>query len=51
MIKVDLINAAFVYDTHRFDQTYHGNSECAVEFIVRKRPEDEVVRKGRLPNF
>jgi SAM-dependent methyltransferase len=51
VIKVDLINAAFVYDTHRFDQTYHGNSECAVEFIVRKRPEDEVVRKGRLPKF
>lgn len=49
IVKVELVNASFVYEQARFDQTYHHISECALEFIVRKRPDYEIQRKGRLP--
>jgi SAM-dependent methyltransferase len=49
ILKIELINQAFIYGVQRFDQTYHSISECAIEFIVRKRPTDELLRKGRLP--
>jgi hypothetical protein len=49
VIKVELINSAFFYDSHRYDQTYHSVAECAIEFIVRKRPDIEIARKGRYP--
>jgi SAM-dependent methyltransferase len=49
VIKIELINGSFIYDVQRFDQTYHSISECAVEFIVRKKTDEERQRKGRLP--
>lgn len=49
VLKVELINGTFIYDVHRFDQTYHHISECAIEFIVRKKTEIEISRKGRIP--
>lgn len=49
VMKVELINSAFLYNVQRFDQTYHSISECAIEFIVRKKTAEEVQRKGRLP--
>jgi SAM-dependent methyltransferase len=49
VLKVELVNGTFIYGIHRFDQTYHSISECAIEFIVRKRTGDELARKGRLP--
>jgi ubiquinone/menaquinone biosynthesis C-methylase UbiE len=49
VLKVELINQSFIYDVERFDQTYHSISECAIEFIVRKKTAEEISRKGRLP--
>jgi SAM-dependent methyltransferase len=49
ILKVELVNSAFIYGVERFDQTYHHISECAIEFIVRKRTDEEIARKGRLP--
>ena len=49
VLKVELINGTFIYDIERVDQTYHSISECAIEFIVRKRTPEEIKRKGRLP--
>jgi SAM-dependent methyltransferase len=49
VLKMELINSSYIYDVPRFDQTYNHISECAIEFIVRKRPEHEITRKGRLP--
>ena len=49
VLKVELVNSAFIYDVQRFDQTYHSIAECAIEFIVRKRTADEIERMGRLP--
>jgi SAM-dependent methyltransferase len=49
VLKVELVNASYMYGMQRFDQTYHHVSECAIEFIIRKRPDYEIERKGRLP--
>jgi SAM-dependent methyltransferase len=49
VLKVELINGAFIYNVQRFDQTYHSISECAIEFVVRKRTQEEIKAKGRLP--
>jgi ubiquinone/menaquinone biosynthesis C-methylase UbiE len=49
VLKVELINQSFIYNVERFDQTYHSISECAIEFIVRKKTAEEISRKGRLP--
>ena len=49
VLKVELVNGTFIYDIQRLDQTYHSISECAIEFIVRKRTTEEMLKKGRLP--
>jgi len=49
VLKVELVNSSFMYDTPRIDQTYHSISECAIEFIVRKKTSEEIKQKGRLP--
>ena len=49
ILKIELVNASFMYNQPRFDQTYHSISECAIEFIVRKRPTHEIERLGRYP--
>lgn len=51
ILKVELVNGSFIYDVQRFDQTYHSISECAIEFIVRKKTTEEILRKGRLPKM
>jgi SAM-dependent methyltransferase len=50
VLKVELVNASFIYNAQRIDQSYHSISECAIEFIVRKRTDIEIQRKGRYPN-
>jgi SAM-dependent methyltransferase len=49
ILKVELINSSFIYNEQRYDQTRYGISECAIEFIVRKRPLIEINRLGRYP--
>lgn len=49
VLKIELINSAFQYGQPRYDQTFYGLSECAIEFIVRRRLPNEILRKGRLP--
>jgi len=49
VLKIDLQNSSFIYDINRFDQTDDSISECAIEFIIRKRDAEEISRKGRLP--
>jgi len=50
VLKIELVNAGFIYNAQRIDQTFHNVSECAIEFIVRKRPDIELKRKGRYPS-
>ena len=37
VLKVELVDSSFQYNQARYDQTAFGISECAIEFIVRKR--------------
>ena len=37
VLKVELVDASYNYNVHRYDQTALSISECAIEFIVRKR--------------
>jgi SAM-dependent methyltransferase len=49
VLKIDLVNGSYEYDRERFDQTLYGISECAIEFIIRKRPASEIAKLGRYP--
>jgi SAM-dependent methyltransferase len=46
-IKVEQLDATFRFRTPRFDQTLTPVAECALEFILRKLPREEVARRGR----
>jgi SAM-dependent methyltransferase len=47
--KVESLNSTFYKGQKRFDQTRLPTTECAIEFVVRKRPASEVAARGRLP--
>ena len=49
VMKIELVNGSFNYNVQRHDQTLHGISECAIEFIVRKKTQKEISDLGRLP--
>jgi len=49
-IKMELLDASFRYDLPRFDQTLTPVGECAIEFVMRKLPAEEIERMGRYPN-
>jgi len=51
ILKIELINNSFIYGLERVDQTYNMSSECAIEFIVRKKTAEEIFNKGRLPKL
>jgi ubiquinone/menaquinone biosynthesis C-methylase UbiE len=48
-LKVELLDATYRYQLPRFDQTLTQVGESAIEFIVRKRPANEIAAHGRLP--
>lgn len=47
-VKVELLDASYRYELPRFDQTLTPVGECGIEFILRKRPAQEVQSGGRL---
>ncbi|NKB57154.1 MAG: methyltransferase domain-containing protein [Alphaproteobacteria bacterium] len=47
--KLDLLNATYRYGLPRFDQTLTPIGESGIEFVIRKRPEEEVAFGGRRP--
>jgi SAM-dependent methyltransferase len=50
ILKIEVLDATFRYGLPRFDQTLTPVGECAIEFIMRKLPQEEVVRMGRYPD-
>ena len=48
--KIEVIDEAYRFDWPRFDQTLTPVAECAIEFVVRKRPAAELEQGGRLPS-
>ena len=52
LLKLEHLDGTFRYGIdHRFDQTMTPVAECAIELILRKRTEQDVLRKGRYPPF
>jgi len=49
VLKVELLDATFRFGLPRYDQTSTPVGECAIEFVVRKRPASELAARGRLP--
>lgn len=50
IIKLEQLDATFRFNLGRFDQTSTPVGECALEFILRKLPAQELERRGRLPS-
>lgn len=49
ILKVEKLDSTFLYTWEKMDQTRGIIQECAIEVILRKRTDDELKRKGRLP--
>jgi SAM-dependent methyltransferase len=49
ILKIEKLDNTFNYNDPAWDQTRGPIQECAIEIILRKRTNDEIVRKGRLP--
>ena len=47
--KIERLTSTFRLSLPRFDQTLTPIGECGIEFIIRKRPVDEVLYGGRKP--
>jgi SAM-dependent methyltransferase len=47
IIKVEQLISTYRFDLPRYDQTLSPVGECGIEFVVRKRPADEVEARGR----
>ncbi len=47
--RIMVIDEAYRYSLPRYDQTLTPITESAIEVIVRKRPQQEIDAKGRIP--
>jgi SAM-dependent methyltransferase len=47
LIKVEQLSSSYRFKLPRFDQTLTPVGECGIEFIIRKRPEPEILAGGR----
>ena len=49
ILKIEKLDSTYMYSWPRTDQTRGIIQECAIEVILRKKTDDELTRKGRLP--
>lgn len=49
ILKIELINHVYNYDSDLQDHTLHSLNESAIEFIVRKKTQKEIENNGRYP--
>jgi SAM-dependent methyltransferase len=49
VLRIELLDATYRYALPPLDQTRTPVGECAIEFVIRKRPPEEIVAAGRLP--
>jgi SAM-dependent methyltransferase len=47
LVRLEQLNSAYRFDLPRFDQTLTPIAESGIEFIIRKRSEQEISDKGR----
>jgi tetratricopeptide (TPR) repeat protein len=51
IIKVEQLDAGYRFKIPRSDQTLASVTESAVEFILRKSTQEDILKHGRLPGF
>ncbi len=49
VLKIEQLDATYRFGLPRVDQTLTPVAECALEFILRKRPASELASSGRYP--
>lgn len=49
ILKIEKLDATYLYNIEAIDQTRTPIGECAIEVILRKKTDEEIRRKGRLP--
>ena len=47
LVKLELLTATYRYALPRYDQSQSPIAECGIEFVLRKRPDTEVLSGGR----
>lgn len=47
ILRVEQLASSYRFDLPRFDQTLGPVAECGIEFVLRKRPQQEVDARGR----
>lgn len=47
VVKIEQLSGTYRFDLPRYDQTLTPIGECGIEFILRKRPSEEVQMGGR----
>ena len=49
ILKIEKLDSTYSYKWPQMDQTRGIIQECAIEVILRKKTDEEIKRKGRLP--
>jgi SAM-dependent methyltransferase len=49
VVKIELLDATYRYSLPQLDQTLTPIGECAIEFVLRRRTNEEIDKGGRLP--
>ena len=47
LVRLEQLSATYRFDLPRYDQTLTPVGECGIEFVIRKRPQEEVSAGGR----
>jgi SAM-dependent methyltransferase len=47
LVRLEQLSATYRFDLPRYDQTLTPVGECGIEFVIRKRPDAEVIARGR----
>ena len=48
LVKLEQLHQGYDWEGERRDLTYLTHAECAIEIVLRRRTEDELMRGGRL---
>ncbi len=47
LVRLEQLSSTYRFDLPRYDQTLTPVGECGIEFVIRKRPEKEILLEGR----
>jgi len=47
LVRLEQISSTYRFDLPRFDQTLTPIAECGIEFVIRRRPQQEIEDRGR----